>query len=239
MSDDYNKKVASSELAKLGIVETKKEDTPKQTTINDNQCEVCEGKGYVNLSDTDNVDSRVDCDDCHGSGLPLSQEEKDYMAKEQRPMIDEQQMSLLEDELDDELPGCVSTAKTKQTDDLVHVNLEEKFASLEPDNSDQYTTVTTGTHNQWSKDSVAEKLEELKNNYKVQEGECSIEPKDMSKIVDLLKTNFGDLVEHAGFVYKTSHAHKIMGDLIEDFIIKETTHNHNGNYNKIVVDRND
>ena len=29
MSDDYNKKVASSELAKLGIVETKKEDTPK------------------------------------------------------------------------------------------------------------------------------------------------------------------------------------------------------------------
>ena len=122
MSDDYNKKVASSELAKLGIVE-KKEDTPKQTTINNNQCEVCKGKGYVNLSDTDNVNSRMDCDECLGSGEKLSlsspngilgfQDEKDFMGR---------QMSMLDNEFDDELK---------------HTDLKEKYASLEPDNSDQ------------------------------------------------------------------------------------------------------
>jgi hypothetical protein len=227
MSDDYNSKVASSELAKLGIVEKQKElDRVVPDLVQESKlCTICEGKGYVNLSDTDNVDSRVDCDECSGSGVPLSQDERDYINKEY------QHNNKIDSLFDDELPIQESAASEGKTNELTHTNLKEKYASLEPYNSD----VTTGTHNQWSKDSVAEKLEEIKDNYKVQEGECTIEPKDMSKIVDLLRTNFGDLVEHAGFVFKTKQAPKIIGDLIEDFIIKETTHNNS----KIIVDRND
>ena len=215
MSDDYNTKVASSELAKLGIVEKEKElDRVVPNLIQENElCNICEGKGYINLSATDNENSRVDCDECQASGLPLSQDERDYIKHQYEFENKEFDLnyntdSLFDDSLfDDVLP--VKDHKTKK--------------------------VTTGAHNQWSKDSVAEKLEEIKDNYEVQGGECTIEPEDMTKIVDLLKNNFGDLIEHAGFVYKNSQATKIIGDLIEDFLIKETTHDNN----KIIVDSNE
>jgi DnaJ-class molecular chaperone len=47
------------------------------SSIKELECNRCEGKGYYNLSaNYDDIDSRIECENCYGSGKKENEDEK-------------------------------------------------------------------------------------------------------------------------------------------------------------------
>lgn len=87
------------------------------------------------------------------------------------------------------------------------------------------TEVVTARKNAWTDDDLCSEMEEIRERMSTGEsGETHVSKADFNRIAYLLKTNIGNIIEHAGFVYKDGSRSVILQDLLSDFIFENCYH---------------
>ena len=118
---------------------------------------------------------------------------------------DDEQVSLFDDDLN-EIPPFLDRRPTKKT-----------TLASQPGPS-RRTEVVTARKNKWTDDDLCREMEELRENFEIDEHNCYVPKNDLNRIAYLLKTNIGNIIEHGGFIYKSGESAMILQDLLCDFI---------------------
>tara|TARA_B100000287_G_scaffold110152_1_gene102488 strand:- start:11203 stop:11841 length:639 start_codon:yes stop_codon:yes gene_type:complete len=136
----------------------------------------------------------------------------------------DEQVSLFDDDLN-EIPSFLDRRPTKK-----RTQASQPGPALH-----RRTEVVTARKNKWTDDDLCREMEELRENFEIDEHTCYVPKNDLNRIAYLLKTNMGNIIEHGGFIYKSGESAMILQDLLYDFIKNQCLSHKEDEYFEIKV----